>query len=187
MLRVRFRGSGREDIAAVDLFGGWRSRYGLGLGRRQVEAAVGTMAVVVPDVAVEDAKEVAAAGDQEMVQALPAHGANPTLGDGVGVRRLDRGADDLGADRAPDVIEGPGDLVVAVADQEPGGCGVVVEGGGQVAGLLGDLCAGGVGSDASQVHASGVQLDEEQHVQPVQEYGVHGEEVAGQDAGCLLV
>jgi hypothetical protein len=59
-----------EDIAAVDLLGGWRSRYALALwplGRRQVEAAVGTMAVVVPDVAVEDAKEVAAAGDQEMV------------------------------------------------------------------------------------------------------------------------
>jgi hypothetical protein len=32
------------------------------------------MAVVVPDVAVEDAKEVATAGDQEMVQAFPGHG-----------------------------------------------------------------------------------------------------------------
>ena len=58
------------------------------------------MAVVVLDVAVEDAKEVAAAGDQEMVQALPAHGADPALGNGVGVRCLDRCADDLGADRA---------------------------------------------------------------------------------------
>src|SRR4029453_2827303 len=66
--------------------------------------------------------------------------------------------------------------------RDRGGCGLVVEGGGQVAGLLGDPRAGGVGSDASQVHASGAQLDEEQHVQPVQEYGVHGEEVAGQDA-----
>jgi hypothetical protein len=62
-----------EDIVAMDLLGGWRSRYALALwplGRRQVEAAVGTVAVVVPGVEVQDAKEVAevaAAGDQEMV------------------------------------------------------------------------------------------------------------------------
>jgi hypothetical protein len=77
------------------------------------------MAVVVLDVAVEDAKEVAAAGDQEMVQAFPAQGADPALGDGVGVRRLDRCADDLGAEPVPDVIEGSGELAVAVAEQEP--------------------------------------------------------------------
>jgi hypothetical protein len=144
------------------------------------------MAVVVLDRVMEDARQLPSAGDQEMVQALPAHGANPALGDGVGVGRRDGCGDDLGTGRAPDVIEGPGELAVAVADQEPGGCGLVVEGGGQVAGLLGDPCAGGVGSDTSQVHVSGAQLDEEQHLQPVQEYGVHGEEVAGQDAGCLL-
>ena len=44
------------------------------------------MAVVVPDVAVEDAKEVATPGDQEMIEAFPAHGADPPLGNGVGVR-----------------------------------------------------------------------------------------------------
>jgi hypothetical protein len=37
---------------------------------------VGTMAVVVLDVAAEDAEEVPAAGEQEMVQAFPAHGAD---------------------------------------------------------------------------------------------------------------
>jgi hypothetical protein len=45
---------------------------------------------------------------------------------------------DLGTGRAPDVIEGPGELAVTVADQEPDGRGVVVEDGGQVAGLLRD-------------------------------------------------
>ena len=80
---------------------------------------MGTMAVVVPDVAVEDAKEVQAAGDQEMVQAFPAHGSNPALGNGVGVRGLDRRTDDLGTDRAPEVIEGSGEPAVAVAEQEP--------------------------------------------------------------------
>jgi hypothetical protein len=78
---------------------------------------VGAMAVVMPDVAVEDAKEVTAAGDQEVVQAFPAHGSDPALGKGVGVRGLDRCTDDLCTDRAPGVIEGPGELAVAVADQ----------------------------------------------------------------------
>ena len=118
------------------------------------------MAVVVPDVAVEDAKEVAAAGDQEMVQAFPAHGADPPLGDGVGVRGLDRGADDLGVDRAPEVIEGPRELAVAVADQEPDGGSLLIKRDTQVAGLLGDPSAGGVGGDTSEVDSSGVQLDE---------------------------
>ena len=77
------------------------------------------MAVVMPDVAVEDAKEMPTPSDQEMVQAFLAQGTDPALGDGIGVRRLDRCADDLGADRVPEVIEGPGELAVAVADQEP--------------------------------------------------------------------
>jgi hypothetical protein len=102
------------------------------------------MAVVVPDVAVEDAKEVAAAGDQEMIQALPAHGADPALGDGVGVGRLGRCADDLGAEPVPEVIEGSGELAVAVAEQEPDGAGLLIKRDGQVAGLLGDPDTGGL-------------------------------------------
>jgi hypothetical protein len=40
------------------------------------------MAVVVPDVAVEDAKEVAAAGDQEMVQAFQRSATTLAFGPG---------------------------------------------------------------------------------------------------------
>jgi hypothetical protein len=119
------------------------------------------MAVVVLDVAVEDAKEVPAAGDQEMVQAFPAHSADPALGDGVGVRRLDRCAEDLGADRAPEVIEGSGELAVAVAEQESE-AGLLIKRAKEIPGLLGDLGAGGVGGDTREMHSSGVQPDEEQ-------------------------
>src|SRR5215216_561737 len=143
------------------------------------------MAVVVLDVEVQDVKKLPPPGDQEVVQALPAHGANPALGDGIGVRRLNRCEDDLGADRAPNVVEGSGELAVSVVDQEPDGRGIVFEGGEEVTGLLGDPGTGGVGSDAGEMHTPVVKLDEEQHVQPLQEYGVHGEEVAGEDAGCL--
>jgi hypothetical protein len=54
---------------------------------------------VLLDVTVKDGKQPPVAGDQKMVQALPAHGTDPALGDGVGVRRLDRCAEDAGADR----------------------------------------------------------------------------------------
>jgi hypothetical protein len=126
---------------------------------------VGTMAVVMPDVAVEDAKEVTAAGDQQMVQAFPAHGADPALGNGVGVRGLYRCTDDLCTDRAPDVIEDPGELAVAVADQEPE-AGLLIKRAKEIPGLLGDPRAGGVGGDAGEVDTSVVQLDEGQDVQP---------------------
>jgi hypothetical protein len=40
--------------------------------------------------------------------------------------------------------------------------------------------------DAGHVHPSTGQLDKEQDVHALQEDRVHGEEVAGQDAGSLL-
>jgi hypothetical protein len=96
------------------------------------------MAVVVLDIEVQDVKKLPPPGDQEVVQALLAYGANPALGDGVGVGGLDRRQDDLGADRAPDVVEGSGELAVAVVDQEPDCRGIVFEGDEEVTGLLGD-------------------------------------------------
>jgi hypothetical protein len=56
----------------------------------------------------------------------------------------------------------------------------------QVAGLLGDPGAVGVGGDPSQVDAPGGSSMREQHVQPSQPYGVDGEEVAGEEPGGLL-
>ena len=51
----------------------------------------------------------------------------------------------------------------------------------QVAGLLGQPGAGGVGGDAEDVHAAGGVLDDEERVQPAQGDGVEVEQVAGQD------
>jgi hypothetical protein len=86
------------------------------------------MAVVVLDIKLQDAKKLPPPGDQKVVQALLAYGANPALGDGVGVGGLDRRQDDLGADRMPDVVDGSGELAVSVVDQEPDGRGIVFEG-----------------------------------------------------------
>ena len=102
------------------------------------------MAVVVLDVEVQDANKLPTPSDQEVVQALPAQGADPALGDGVGVGSLDRRADDLGAEPVPHVVEGSGELAVTVAEQEPDGGGVLIERRDEVAGLLRDQAPVGV-------------------------------------------
>jgi hypothetical protein len=56
----------------------------------------------------------------------------------------------------------------------------------QVAGLLGDPGTVRVGGHPGEMDPSGVQFDEEQHVEPPEPHGVDGEEVAGHDPGGLL-
>jgi hypothetical protein len=58
------------------------------------------MSVVVPDVDAEDVFELAAADDQELIEAFAADGADPALDVRVRVRRLYGRADD------PDVVAG---------------------------------------------------------------------------------
>jgi hypothetical protein len=57
--------------------------------------------------------------DQDPVEAVGADCANPALGEGVGVRRLDRGSDDFDAFGAEDLVEGMAEFRVAIVDQEP--------------------------------------------------------------------
>jgi hypothetical protein len=69
-----------------------------------------TMAVVMIDVDAENALELAAAGDQDLVQALAPHRADKALGVGVRLGRLDRRSYDLDVLAAEDLIEGPAEL-----------------------------------------------------------------------------
>jgi hypothetical protein len=68
-------------------------------------------------------------------------------------------------------------------DQEP----EVAEVQEEVAGLLGHPRAGRMVGDAGQVDPTAVEFDEALHLQPPQPDGVDREEVAGQDAGRLVV
>ena len=77
----RIRGSGEAES---------RSR----LWRDESEATMRTVAVVVLDVGVQDALELATAGDQDPVEALAPHGADEALGKRVCPRSLDRCSDD---------------------------------------------------------------------------------------------
>jgi hypothetical protein len=71
----------------------------------------------VLDVDGQDPFEVAAVADQQPVQAFGPNGADPAFGAGVRLLRPHRGADHPDAVGGEDVVEGGGELGVAVADQ----------------------------------------------------------------------
>ena len=142
--------------------------------------------VVVPDVDSQDLLEVAAADDQQPVQALGADRADPPLGVRVRLGRLYRRHQHLGVLGAEHIIEAVGELRVMVADKEAQLPSLLAQDQQEVAGLLGDLAAVGVGRHPGEMDPSGVQFDKEQHVQPLQPNRVGGEEVAGHDACGLL-
>jgi hypothetical protein len=101
----RIRGSGEAES---------RSR----LWRHESQATMRTMAVVVIDVGVQDVLELATAGDQNPVEALAPHGADEALGKRVRLRSVDRCSEDLDPLAAEDLVEGAGELRVAIVDQE---------------------------------------------------------------------
>ena len=103
------------------------------------------------------------------------------LGDRVRPRCPDWGADDADVGAGEHGVEGGGELAVPVADQEPELLGAVAEVHQQVAGLLGDPGAGGVGGDPGDVHAAAAVLDHDEDVEAAQEDGVDVGEVDRED------
>ena len=67
-----------------------------------------------------------------------------------------------------DCVERGGEVRAAIVDQESHGSEPLIEGEGQVAGLLHGPLPGGMGSDAAEVHPAGAVLDEDQYVQSSQ-------------------
>ena len=109
---------------------------------------MGSSLVVMLDEDGQDGFEVTSIADQQPIQALGPDGPNPSFRIGVGPRRPDGGSDDAGVLGLEDPVEAGHELCVAVTDQELDLLVVVGQGGGQVAGLLGDPAADRVGGDA---------------------------------------
>ena len=97
------------------------------------------------DVDPKDLLEVAAAHDQQPVQALGTDSAHPALRVGVCLGRPDWGHQDFGVLRPEHVVEAAGELRVVVAEQEADLSSSLPHRQQQVAGLLGDPAAVGVG------------------------------------------
>jgi hypothetical protein len=110
-----------EDVSASDAVkGGDRSRLGFaGVWRSLVEGAVGAMRVVVLDVGREDSFEVAAVEDRESIEALAADAADPQLHVRVRLGCAHGCSDDPDRFGPEHLVEGGGELAVAVVDQEP--------------------------------------------------------------------
>ena len=83
-----------------------------------MESAAWSLLVVVAAVDAEHLFEVSAAEDEDPVEAVGAEGADPALGEGVRVRRLNRRPDYADAFGAEDLVEGATELRVAIMDEE---------------------------------------------------------------------
>src|SRR6266511_3060953 len=166
----------------------WRRLIDRRLGKRRplIERAVRPMRVVVLRVFADHVFEVAAADNQQSVEALAPNASDPTLGVRPRLRRLHRRFDDTDSFGAEDLIEVTGELAVAVTDEKPRPDAFVAKLHQEVACLLGHPAAVRIGRDPGQVDAPARQLDEEQDIEALQEERVDGEEVAFQDAGRLL-
>jgi hypothetical protein len=99
-------------VARWSRHGAWRDRWAL------IERPVRAMVVVVLNVRLQNAFEVASVDDQEPVEALAAKDSDETLGDRVRFRCPRRRADDPDLLALKDLVEGSCELRVAVADQE---------------------------------------------------------------------
>src|SRR6266508_4154497 len=127
---------------------------------------------------------MAVAEDQDSVEAVGTNGADPALGEGVRVRRLERSENNLHALRPEDLVEGVAELRLAIMDEEPEGV-LVAELDDEVARLLGDPASVRVRAAGAVLDPPGRERDAEEAVDPLQEDGLDREEVAGEHARRL--
>src|SRR5919198_6483000 len=97
-----------------------------------------------------------------------------------------RRTDNLDPFRAEDLVEAGSELAVAVADQEARLLLLIGDRHDQVARLLRDPGAVRISGHAGQMHATTLELDEEEHVQPSQPERLDREEVTLHNPSRLL-
>jgi hypothetical protein len=88
-------------------------------GRVLTQRSVRTVSVVVRQVLVQHCCEVSWPGDQEVVEAFAAQGADEAFRDRVRSRCPNWGADDANVDAGEHGVERGSELAVPVAKQEP--------------------------------------------------------------------
>ena len=146
---------------------------------------MGAIAVVVIGIASKDTFEVGFVEDQEMIEALRSDRSYEPLGKCVGIGSPVGGLEDLGALSLEDCIEARDILGVAIADQESGRYLRSGESTGDVPCLLGNPRCAPMSGYSGDPDPSAAKVDEEQHVEALEEHGVDMEEVRGHDSGRL--
>ena len=112
------------------------------------------MAVVMVGIDAKHVFKLAAAEDEQPVEALATDAADPALGVGVRVRCLDGRTDHGHSFATEDVIETAAELGVAIVDQEAERLPAIIERHQQVACLLGDPGACRVGRAGDELEAT---------------------------------
>ncbi len=98
---------------------GGNLRWSVTCRHGQAQSPMRPLLDVVHEIGLEHAFEVPAPVDQDVVEALAAHGPHEALGNGIRPRRPDRGSDDPDALDPEHRIERSRELRVPVAHQEP--------------------------------------------------------------------
>ena len=129
---------------------------------------------------------MAAAEDEDPVEAVGADGSHPAFGVGVRVGRLHGRADHVEALGVEDLIERTAELRVAIVDQKSEGL-VTSELHDEVARLLGGPGSTRIRGAGDVLDPSRRQRDEEQHVDPLQEASLDREEVTRERTCSMLV
>ena len=131
------------------------------------------------DIDPEYALELAAAENEQPVQALTPDAADPALDVRVGVRRPHGRRDDRRPLAVEDGVEGAAELRVTVVDQEARPATTIIKIHQQVACLLRHPATVGVACSSDVLDSAAADADEHEHVHTAQQDGVHGEEVTG--------
>jgi hypothetical protein len=124
------------------------------------------MLIVMAGVDAKYVLELAAAEDEQAIEALASDAADPALGVGVRVRCLDRRADHGDPFALEDVIAAATELRVAIVDEETERLLKIIESHHQVARLLGDPAARWIRCAGDELDPAALQRDEEEHVNP---------------------
>jgi hypothetical protein len=142
--------------------------------------------VVVLDVDLEHRSEMTFVDYQQTVEALSANRPAEPFGICIGSGRSPRGAQDLDAFGTGDLIEDGTEPLVPIVHQVLDPVDPVVSRFAQVPSNLGAPgCIGCPVGHPTNEHLSGLQIDEEQHMERLQSHGLNGEEITGNDRRCL--
>jgi hypothetical protein len=143
---------------------------------------VRALPVVVAGILTKNSFEVETAEDEQPIEALRLYRPYPAFRVGVRPWRPDGRLDHADAFRAEHLVEGDRELGVPVPDEELDGAPSFGEITDEVAGHLGDECAGRMVSNTEDVYFSRRQFDDEEHVELLQRHRVYGEEIRGEHA-----
>src|SRR5262245_40242947 len=180
-----FVGQSAESIAANH---GQRAPVGLicsgrpPVRRREVDASVSPMTVVMITEHRQHALEGTAIKKHEPVEAFRTNGPDKSFGDPVRLWHLDRRSNDSDTRALEHLVKASRKFSVVIANQDTHGIRAVDERPRQLTRLLRDPRLVGMRGTTGHVHASAGDLDEEQHVHAPKPDCVDGKEVDGDQA-----